>query len=567
MLRFLSIQRLAIIDALAVEFAPGFNVVTGETGAGKSIVVGAIDLLLGGRASSDMVRTGADGALVQALLQVDESKEVIVRREMSAAGRSRAFVDESLVTAAALRSVTCPLIDLHGQHDHQQLLDPVEHLLLLDTLAGAEREVQDVAAAWDALAAAREAVEALSMGQREREARLEMARFQLGEIEKVNPAPGEDDGLANERRVLQNAERLHRLAAEAYADLYDADEAALARLRSVWRRVDELASLDTSFEPYRQTREAVQPLLDDLAAELRGYASRVETSPERLQAVEDRLAALERLKRKYGPALEDVLRKAAEFRTTIENLDASAERGEEVRAALDAAERRYREAADRLSARRRMAAASLPGRLEAELAELAMERTRCAFPLESDAGDPSRWSARGWDRGELFISANAGEAPRPLARIASGGELSRVMLALKSIASTDAVGKTLIFDEVDVGISGRVADTVGRRLRDLGRRFQVICITHLPQVAAYATSHFHVAKRVEGGRTIATMTLLSEVDRIEEIARLLAGREVSASARATARDMLAGALGGESESKRKAKGESEGRSRAKVPRA
>jgi DNA repair protein RecN (Recombination protein N) len=251
------------------------------------------------------------------------------------------------------------------------------------------------------------------------------------------------------------------------------------------------------------------------------------------------------------------------LRASIGALDASAERGDELRAALAGAERRYRAAAARLSAARAEAAKRLPPRLEGELAELAMERTRCAFPLESDIERPDRWTARGVDRGELFISANVGEAPRPLARIASGGELSRVMLALKTLASTDRAGKTLVFDEVDAGISGRVADAVGRRLRGLGARYQVICITHLPQVAAHASAHYHVAKRSADGRTVADMTRLGPGERVEELARLIAGRNVTESARATARDMLAAAgeagPAGESESKHEAKGESESR--------
>lgn len=565
MLRFLSISRLAIIDALSVEFAPGFNVLTGETGAGKSIVVGAIDLLLGGRASSELVRAGADMASVQAILEVADNKELILRREVSASGRSRAFVDDALVSATSLRELTGPLVDLHGQHDHQQLLDPAEHLRVLDALARADDDVVEVERAWGLLARAREAVEALSMGQREREARLEVARFQLAEIERVAPEAGEDDTLAVERHVLANAERLQRLVAEAYGELYDNDGAVLSRLAQVWRRLDEANALDPHLD-LGETRRLVQPVLEDAAISLRAYLGRLEASPDRLQQVEDRLAAIERLKRRHGPTLDDVLARAAELRHTLATLDASSERIEELRANLTTAEQRYREAARRLSRARADAARRLPPLLERELAELAMERTRCSFPLESDLEQPDRWTARGVDRGELFISANAGEAPRPLARIASGGELSRVMLALKTLASTDAVGKTLVFDEVDAGISGRVADSVGRRLRELGERFQVICITHLPQVAAHATAHFHVSKRPADGRTIAEMTRLDGPARVEELARLLAGRDVTESARATARDMLDAAArpgssshAGESESKIKAKGESESR--------
>lgn len=566
MLRFLSVAHLAIIDTLNVELAPGFNVVTGETGAGKSIVVGAIDLLLGGRASSDLVRTGAEQATVQAIIETTDNKELIIRREITASGRSRAYLDNALVTAGHLRAVTGPLIDLHGQHDHQQLLDGTEHLRLLDALARADDEVAAVEAAWATLVSARQAVDVLSMGQREREARLEMSRFQLAEIERVGAQPGEDEELQAERLRLTHADRLQRLVGGAYDDLYEADAAALTRLAQVWRRLDEAASLDPNLDAVEAHRQ-VQPVLDDLAISLRAYLGRLDSSPDRLQAVEDRLAAIERLKRRYGPTLDAAIDRARELKATIATLEAAADRGGELRARLASAEAGYRTAAQRLSEARSTTAQRLPALLERELAELAMERTRCAFPLESDLDAPERWTAAGVDRGELFISANTGETPRPLARIASGGELSRVMLALKTLASTDAAGKTLIFDEVDAGIGGRVADSVGRRLRELGTRFQVICITHLPQVAAHATAHYRVIKTVVAGRTLATMARLTEAEREEELARLLAGRAVTASTRATARDMLAAAaeaarpaIGHDrGESKDMAKGESESR--------
>jgi DNA repair protein RecN (Recombination protein N) len=561
MLRFLSIQRLAIIDSLAIEFAPGFNVLTGETGAGKSIVVGAIELLLGTRATADLVRAGADTAIVQAVIEIKENKELIVRREVSASGRSRAFVDDNLVTAATLRRVTAPLIDLHGQHDHQQLLDTAEHLLLLDAFAGCGAERDRVGVAWDTLAAAEQALAALTMDERERAARLEMARFQLAEISRVVPQANEDELLAAERHVLQNVDRLAHLSDEAYADLYEAEDAALPKLARVWRRLEELAQLDSRLAPLLAGRESVAPVLEDLALSLRNYRDGLDASPDRLQEVEDRLAAIERLKRKYGPTLDDVVRRRVDLEASVGLLEHATERKSDLEGAAASARRDYLLAADELSSKRHAAARTLAERVGGELHALALERARCEFQLTAFRDQPSRWGRAGFDAGELLFTANPGEGLRPLARIASGGELARVMLAMKTVASTDQPGKTLVFDEVDVGISGRVADTVGRRLRSLGREFQVICVTHLPQVAAYATSHFRVEKRQVDGRADVAAQSLHGAERQQDIAALLAGREVTRAVLDNAAELLRLA----SESENKTKGETR-YSRAKGPR-
>jgi DNA repair protein RecN (Recombination protein N) len=553
MLRFLSIERLAIIDSLAIEFAPGFNVLTGETGAGKSIVVGAIELLLGGRATAELVRTGSETAVVQGCMETVDNKEVIVRREISTSGRSRAFIDDTLVTAATLRSVMTPLIDLHGQHDHQQLLDPAGHIHLLDAFIDATAEREAVEVAWKDYADAQRAVATLTMDERERLARLEMARFQLSEIQKVAPEPEEDDRLAAERIVRQNAERLRQLSAHAYEELYDDEVAAMTRLARVWRDVEQLAALDPRWQGHLVVREAVAPALEDLAFALRKYHGEVDAPPERLQVVEDRLASIERLKRKYGPSLADVIEHGHEFESTVQLLERASENKAELEARAASARAAFLVAASVLSARRRAGAPKLSARVEAELADLAMERARCAFQFEACPDHEEQWGSLGFDTGEFVFSANPGEALRPLARIASGGELSRVMLALKSVASTDQPGKTLVFDEVDTGISGRVADTVGRRLRTLGKRFQVISVTHLPQVAAYATAHFSVAKRIADGRSRVVVAKLDEASRSEDLGRLLAGPTVTPAVLETARELIRHA--GESESN--SKGESE----------
>src|SRR5687767_13063593 len=322
MLRFLSIRNLAVIDRLEIEFEPGLSVLTGETGAGKSILVGAVGLLAGGRASGDLVRTGEETATVEAIFDTPDGAERIVRREISAhAGRSRAFVDGALATSAALRDLAAPLVDLHGQHEHQVLLDPAAHLDLLDEFAGltaSRAPVAEAFAAWQAVKAERDA---LVTGEREKASRAEYLAFQLQELDRAAPRAGEDDELAAARQVLANADKLQRLCGDAYTALYDGDDAALPALGTVWRKVVDLASVDPRFVPYLDAREAVKSQLEDLAYFLRSYAADIEASPSRLQEVEDRLAALERLKKKHGPTMADVIATRARLRTDLHEIE------------------------------------------------------------------------------------------------------------------------------------------------------------------------------------------------------------------------------------------------------
>jgi DNA repair protein RecN (Recombination protein N) len=541
MIRFLSISHLAVIDKLELEFAPGLNVLTGETGAGKSILVGAVGLLVGGRASADLVRTGEEAASVQAVFEKSDGTEVIVRREVSSQGRSRAFVDGALVTSAALRDAAGSLVDLHGQHEHQVLLDPAAHIDLLDEFAGLTPEREGVAAAFRTWQQVRDERARLAAAEQQKASRAEFLAFQLSEIDKAAPQPGEDEELATTRIVLANADRLQRLCDEAYTTLYEGDDAALPALAIVWKKVGELAALDPKFASYVDAREAVKSQLEDLAFFLRSYSQNIDASPARLQEIEDRLALLERLKKKHGPSLADVVEKAASLRRELHEIEHATERAAELDAALAMARDAYRRIAGDLSSRRRAAAKEFSKALEKALADLAMAKTRCEVrfaPGSSNGDGEARWSERGLDEAEFYISPNPGEDVRPLARIASGGELSRIMLALKTLASTDAPGKTLIFDEVDAGIGGAVADVVGARLRLLGERFQVLCITHLPQIAAYGSMHYRIEKVVRGGRTSTSVARVDGVDREEEIARMIGGADVSATVLAGAREMI-----------------------------
>ncbi len=537
MLRFLSISHLAVIDRLELEFAPGLNALTGETGAGKSILVGAVGLLVGGRASAELVRTGEETATVQAIFDGPNGGELIVRREVSAQGRSRAFVNGSLVTTAALRDQIGPLVDLHGQHEHQVLLDPASHLDVLDEFAGLTGARTNVSSAFRAWQQLRDERDRLLAVRQQKASRAEFVAFQLAEIDRAAPRAGEDEELAATRSVLANADRLQRLCGDAYGALYEGDDAALPALGTVWKRVTELASIDARFAPYLEVRDGIKSQLEDLAFFLRSYAADIDASPARLQELEDRLAVLERLKKKHGPALGDVIAKGEDLRRELHDLEHADERVSELDASLDAARAAYLGAARTLSNDRRAAAKEFARLLVRSLVELAMSRTRCEVRF-SDSADESHWSERGIEEGEFYISPNPGEELRPLARIASGGELSRIMLALKTLATTDAAGKTLIFDEVDAGIGGVVADRVGARLGRLGDRFQVLCITHLPQIAAYASTHFRIEKAVRGGRTATEVLRVDGSDRVAEIARMIGGASVTASVTASAAEML-----------------------------
>jgi DNA repair protein RecN (Recombination protein N) len=352
MIRFLSVTNLAVIDRLELEFAPGFNVLTGETGAGKSILVGAVGLLVGGRASADLVRTGEETAAVQAVFERQDGGEVIVRREISSQGRSRAFVDGALVTSAALREAAGSLVDLHGQHEHQVLLDPAAHLDLLDEFAGLTAEREGVAAAFRAWQLLRDERARLAAAELQKTSRAEFLTFQLSEIDRIAPQPDEDQELVTTRQVLANADRLQRLCGDAYTALYEGDDAALAALGTVWKKTVELAALDAKFAPYVEAREAIKSQLEDLAFFLRSYSQNIDASPARLQEIEDRLALLERLKKKHGPALADVIAKAAGLRRELHDIEHATERAAELDAALGKAAAAYRQVAGELSVRR-----------------------------------------------------------------------------------------------------------------------------------------------------------------------------------------------------------------------
>jgi DNA repair protein RecN (Recombination protein N) len=558
MIRYLAIRNLAVIESVSVEFEPAFNVLTGETGAGKSILVEAVGLLLGGRAAQDLLRTGEELATVEASFEAADGSELIVRREVTSQGRSRAFINGALGTAAALKDLSNRLVELHGQHEHQQLLDPAQHLLVLDEFGSLASLRDQLAGAFDRVKRARDQIDRLRMDGRERSARLELVEFQLNELMSAALTSGEDDALAAERQILRSADRVQRLCQESYFALYDDEQAVIGRLDHVWKRVGELAGFDPRFAPFLEARDGISAQLEELAFTLRDFAARIDASPSRLQDVEDRLALLERLKRKHGPALADVIDRRDALASEHAALTGGTFSLVELEQQLRQASAEYLELARDLSARRQSAAQRLGRSLERELADLAMDRARVDIRIAS-ATDEHHWTGRGLDSVEFFLSANLGEEPRPLARIVSGGELSRVMLALKTLAAVAAdptsAQKTLIFDEVDAGIGGRVATVVGQKLALLGERYQVLCITHLPQVAACGRTQFLIQKQTRGRRTVTSVQKLSRSERVEELARMMGGADAGERARSGAQELLDAAQA-KGENRAKAKGES-----------
>ena len=523
MIRFLSIRDLAVVDRIEVEFSDGFNVLTGETGAGKSIIVGALGLLVGGRATNDLVRTGCEKAVIEGTFENLSGDECIVRREISVHGRSRIFIDDALATVGKLKELGRSLVDIHGQHEHQELLDPQNHVRFLDAYAGHGDLVSKVSASYREWRKLQTEFCTLMETIDSRTENLELLKFQLDEIDSVAPLEEEEAVLVLEKSRLANAERLVLLAAQTYEELYESDSSVISSLGKIWRNLDELELIDKSFPESSESRETVLALLADISEALRSYSLEIETSPERLEFVEERLATLERLKRKYGGSLKAVVKERDDIENQINGIENAKQTSGDSEEGLRHAREIFVSHSEQLSKRRADSARRLKSDFEVEIGELAI--TDCVFEVRVDAeASDERWSELGVDRVEFFFSANPGEETRALARTASGGELSRVMLALKTLGTTDLARKTLVFDEVDAGVGGMAADRIGQRLGRLGEYFQVLSVTHAPQVAVHGTTHFSVQKSVQANRTVTGIQRLRrDEDRALELSRLMTG--------------------------------------------
>ncbi|MFO7650248.1 MAG: DNA repair protein RecN [bacterium] len=561
MLAELVVRDYALIDKLTIEFGPGLNVLTGETGAGKSIIVGALTLLLGGRADSDSIRTGADAALVEGRFELDKpgaarcaeagidcpDGTLILRRRADKAGRGAAHANDSPTTVGGLERLGDRLVDLHGQHSHQLLLRPETHLELLDAYARLWDRREALAALFAEYSGLRERLVALERSLAERRSRRELADFHLQELTTAAVRPGEPAELEEERRLLQTAEKRYALAQALDAVLSDQDPSVSQLLGRAARTLDELAELDSEFATRQTGLATARAEVDDLWRAVVAYRDGIALSPERVEAVNSRLFLLDKLARKHGVAPDDLPGLAERLRADADSLESDEAGLAELRAELTEKQERLVAASVDLSSRRSRVRSALEKKLVAEFAQLGLEKARLAVALERTAdpegdcvvdGDRLRLGPTGIDTAEFLFSANPGEELRPLRKVASGGEMSRVMLALKGVLAEADPVPTLVFDEIDSGIGGTVADAVGVRLARLARTHQVICITHLPQIACYAAAHYRVEKHVRAGRTVPSVARLDDDERTDELARMTAGAKVGKAGIAHARELL-----------------------------
>ena len=550
MLQFLNISNIALIDDMQVEFDGGLNLLTGETGSGKSIIVDALGVLIGGRFTSELIKSGAERASIEGLFSVASNpdlelilenaglaatNELIIRRELSATGRNKIFINNQLATQSLLRDLRPYLVDIHGQGDQQTLFNPETHLEILDAFAGNGSLRTDVAEAYAKWIAVRRELESLRHDEAEKFQLVDTLKFQIAELERAQLSIGEDERLEEERRRLANVEKLTALCQSSYSRIYEDDGAAITRVRQSLKDVEELAEYDASFRDYLEGLESARAVLEDLSFTLRDFSDRLEFSPARLAEIEDRLAELSRLKRKYGGSIAASLEHLARAEDRLRQIETSDERERELNAALGVARERYLELAGKLHKERVRAAKKFEQAVEKGIAEVAIDNARFQVQVSDDVDTAGK---KGIDHTEFYFSANAGEDVKPLARVASGGEASRLMLVLKTVANGSQFPRTIVFDEIDTGIGGRVSEAVGLKLKKLSQTNQVLCVTHHPQIARFADSHLVVQKEALKGRTQVSVGRLDKAGRVEELARMLTGAEITDSARRHAKELL-----------------------------
>ena len=564
MLSELRLENYAVIDNVAVEFASGLNLLTGETGAGKSILIDALALLLGEKASSDVIRAGAERASVGAVFEVEgaaekavaqileangldaENESLILRREIAAGGKGRVFVNNQPATVAVLRQLAPHLATVHAQNESLLSFDAAARLKLLDAFAAVETDRTSGAfAKWKSIAAR---IEELEHGEQDRLRLLDLWTFQQREIETAHLQPGEDERLETEKRVLANAEKIYTAAMNAFDLLYEGSASTASSLRTAQKHIEELSRYEPQFREALAVLDTARISIEDVGASLRDYAGGIQASPEHLAEVEDRLAVLDRLKRKYGPSLEDVIRQGEEVTRKLAEMENKDEVLAQLKQDLAQAAEEYVRVARAISKMRHDAARKLEKLVEGEINDLAMKGR---FHVEVTGSDEEKnWTASGFDQVVYLISTNPGEPMKPLEQIASGGELSRVLLALratvesaprlapKSGARTWATQRTMVFDEIDSGIGGRAAEAVGKKLKALARSNQVLCVTHLPQIATFADHHYVIEKKQVAGRARTTVRRIEGDERTEEVARMLSGAKLTETSRKHAEQML-----------------------------
>ncbi len=541
MLVELHIENFAVVERLRLRFHHGLNLLTGETGSGKSIIVDSLGLLFGGRASAEVVRSGTDRARISGIFDLPQSpairalleeagialeeNELLIEREILANGKSRAFAASRPVTAALLKQLAPWLGDIHGQNEQQQLHDTISQRGILDEFAGAAEAKAVVAKIFRGWKDCDRELEEITQREQEQLRLADLWTFQRKEIEALDLKPGEDDDLENEKRVLQNVTRLSEHAEAAFTALYDAPDSALSQARTAQRRVEELIRIDGQLAEVAELLKPAVIALEEAGRSLRDYLGHLEADPSRLETVENRLAGIDKLKRKYGASIDEILTFLAEVQGKMRTVETASE----LRAAIEARRKKlaaeYEAAAAKLTALRTKAARQLEKRVEQELTALAMAGTtfRIAF-------SESPWTEEGRDAIVFLVSANRGEEPRELSKVASGGEVSRIALAIKTCVEREHPGGTqhlLVFDEVDAGIGGEAAEAVGRRLKELSRAYQVLCVTHQAQIASFANFHYRVEKKESKGRTVAVVVELDGQERTKEIGRMLSGQRLT----------------------------------------
>ncbi len=554
MLNDLSIKNFAIIDELHLSFSEGLNVISGETGAGKSIIIGAVSLLLGDRATTDMIRSQADTATVEAVFDISgnrplqakiaamgfpETEELIIRRIISHAGKNRAFINGQSATLTNLSAISELLINICGQHEHQVILNAENHIDILDEFGNCLIQRTDYEAIYNRYQHVKSEIDRLRGLSRSREEKTDLYKFQLKEIEDILPQPEEDATLAHEKKVLINARKLTDCANRAFDLLYGDKDCAMVKLKEVENQIKEIKKIDASLNIADADMEGSVIALQDAALTLRDYTKNIYFDEGRLTAIDDRLELLNRLKRKHGGTLEAVLNKKQEIEASLKTVFSLEEELEKLNDEKDKIKEDLRKSAGKLSGKRQEAAKKLEDAVDVEIRALNMPHAAFSVNFSKATGDVSEsFGPKGMDEIEFYFSANKGEEARPLNKVASGGELSRIILALKNVLSRTGSVSSIVFDEVDNGIGGAVAEIVGRKLKEVSCNHQIICITHLPQIACFGEKHLHVSKKIVKGRTVTSVNELDDDRQIEEISRMLGGVQVTETTREHAREML-----------------------------
>ena len=560
MLLQLNIKDFAIIDNLQITFGKGLNILTGETGAGKSIIVDAVKLILGDRASLDDIRSSKDEAVVEAMFDISSLKDIaelletsgipneeniIIRRVISRSGKNRTFINNSMANLTLLQEIGSRIIDIYGQHDHQSLTKSDEHIDILDAFAGLLALRDDVAKAYREFYSIKSELDSLTADSQSLLEKQDFLTFQSKEIGEAGLKAGEDEELKKEKERLANAEKLFEAANTGYDSLYASSGSILERLTQILNKLKDVSKFDEGLKPVMENMESSVCQLEDAATSLRDYTHGISFEPERLEEVDNRLDTINKLKKKYGAAIEAILKKKEEVDRELDNIVHHDERIAELKETAEKAKENVLKLSKKLSEKRIDSAKLFNKKIEAELSALNMKKTVFEVRIEKnkDINGELILDEKGIDRVEFFISPNIGEETKPLSKIASGGELSRIMLAIKRITTTGKI-PVLIFDEVDAGIGGGTAEVVGKKLKEVSKNHQVLCITHLPQIAAYADTHYSVTKEVRGGRTVAEVREIKGDDRIAELSRMLGGVKITDRTREHAREMLENVRGG-----------------------